>query len=57
MKALINQQKQYFNTNATKPLSFRIEQLKKMRSVLKSYEQELTDAVFKDFQKEDLILF
>ncbi|HMK18120.1 MAG TPA: aldehyde dehydrogenase family protein [Chitinophagaceae bacterium] len=51
MKALIDQQKQYFNSNATKPLSFRIEQLKKLKSVLKSYEQELTDAVFKDFQK------
>ena len=51
MKALIHQQKQYFNSNATKPLSFRIEQLKTLKSVLKSYEQELTDAVFKDFQK------
>ncbi len=51
MKALVNQQKQYFNSNTTKPLTFRIEQLKKLRSVLKNYEQELTDAVYKDFQK------
>jgi len=51
MKALINQQKQYFNDNTTKPLTFRIEQLKKLRSVIKNYEQELTAAIFEDFQK------
>jgi aldehyde dehydrogenase (NAD+) len=51
MKALIDQQKQYFNSNATKPFSFRIEQLKKLKAVIKSYEQELTEAVYKDFQK------
>jgi len=51
MRTLIENQKQYFNSNATKPLAFRIEQLKKLRSVLKSYEQELTEAVFRDFQK------
>src|SRR5262245_48201370 len=51
MKALINLQKQYFNSNATKPLDFRIEQLKKLKSVLKSYEEELIEAVFKDYQK------
>ncbi len=51
MKSLIDQQKQYFNSNATKPFSFRIEQLKKLKAVIKNYEQELTDAIFKDFQK------
>jgi aldehyde dehydrogenase (NAD+) len=51
MNALINKQKNYFNSNITKPLTFRTEQLKKLKSVLKSYEQELTDAVFKDFGK------
>src|SRR5262245_7188652 len=51
MKALIEKQKSYFNSNATKSLDFRIAQLKKIRMVLKSYEQELVDAVYKDFQK------
>jgi aldehyde dehydrogenase (NAD+) len=51
MQSLINQQKQYFNSNATKPVKFRIEQLKKLRSVIKAYEQELTEAIFKDFKK------
>jgi aldehyde dehydrogenase (NAD+) len=51
MKTIIDQQKQYFNSNQTKPAAFRKEQLIKLRSVLKSYEQELTAAVFSDFQK------
>lgn len=51
MNTLINEQKQYFNSNATKPVKFRIEQLKKLRSVVKSYEQELTEAIAKDFKK------
>jgi len=51
MQTVLNQQKLYFNSNVTKPLTFRIEQLKKLRTVLKNYEQELTEAVFKDFQK------
>ncbi len=51
MKALIEEQKKYFNSNITKPLSFRIEQLRKLKSVIKEYEKELTEAVFKDFQK------
>jgi aldehyde dehydrogenase (NAD+) len=51
MKAIIDQQRQYFNSNQTKPVAFRKEQLIKLRSTLKSYEQELTDAVYQDFQK------
>ncbi|MEJ0104888.1 MAG: aldehyde dehydrogenase [Bacteroidota bacterium] len=51
MKVLINQQKHYFNSNTTKPLAFRIEQLKKLKTVLKIHEQELTAAIFNDFQK------
>ncbi|HTF20898.1 MAG TPA: aldehyde dehydrogenase [Chryseolinea sp.] len=50
-KALVEQQKAFFNSNATKPLSFRINQLKLLRTVLKAYERELIDAVHKDFQK------
>jgi aldehyde dehydrogenase (NAD+) len=51
MKAIIDQQRHYFNSNQTKPVEFRKEQLIKLRSTLKSYEQELTDAVYQDFQK------
>lgn len=38
MKTLINQQKAYFNSNATKPEAFRLEQLKKLRNVLRVNE-------------------
>jgi len=51
MEAIIQKQKQYFNSNITKTVTFRIEQLKKLRSVLKAFEQELTSAIFRDFQK------
>ena len=51
MKAIIDQQKQYFNSNVTKPVNFRIEQLKRLRAVVKSYEQELTEAVYNDYGK------
>lgn len=51
MKTLIHQQKAYFNSNATKPVAFRLEQLKKLRNVLRVNEPKLTEAVYKDFQK------
>ena len=51
MKEIINQQKQYFNSNVTKPVAFRIEQLKLLRSVVKSHERVLTEAIYKDFGK------
>lgn len=51
MKTLINQQKEYFNSNATKPVPFRLEQLTKLKNVLKVNEQMLIEAVYKDFQK------
>jgi aldehyde dehydrogenase (NAD+) len=51
MKSLIDQQKKYFNSNATKPVAFRLEQLNKLKAAIKKYEPALTDAIFKDFQK------
>ncbi len=51
MEAIVQKQKQYFNNNTTRPLSFRIGQLKKLKSVLIRYEQELTKAISLDFQK------
>ena len=51
MEKLIKKQKDFFNSNATKPVAFRVEQLKKLKAVLKSYEGQLSDAVYQDFQK------
>jgi len=51
MKTIVENQRIYFNSNKTKSVSFRIEQLKKLKSVIKEHEEELTAAIFKDFQK------
>jgi aldehyde dehydrogenase (NAD+) len=57
MEAIVQKQKLYFNTYKTRPLSFRIGQLKKLKSVLRGYEQELTEAIFRDFQKGGFNVF
>jgi aldehyde dehydrogenase (NAD+) len=51
MKDIIDSQRQYFNSNITKPVAYRIAQLKKLKRVIKDHEPELTDAVYKDFMK------
>ena len=51
MKALIDQQRQLFDSNATKSPAFREEQLKKLQLAVRNSEQQLLDAVYKDFQK------
>jgi aldehyde dehydrogenase (NAD+) len=51
MEAIFNKQKGFFNSNATKPIGYRIDQLKKMKTVLKAWEPELTRAIYQDFQK------
>lgn len=51
MKTIIAQQKQYFNSNVTKPVAFRLAQLKKLKAVLKENETQLTQAIYNDFQK------
>ncbi|NPD45194.1 MULTISPECIES: aldehyde dehydrogenase [unclassified Lentimicrobium] len=50
---IIKSQQDFFNSNATKPLHFRKEQLKKFQSVLKSNEALLYKAIFKDFKKSE----
>jgi aldehyde dehydrogenase (NAD+) len=51
MEEIVKKQKSYFNSNASKPITFRLAQLTKLKSALLSYEQELTRAIFQDFQK------
>ena len=48
---IVNQQKEFFNSNSTKKVSLRIETLKKLKSVLKENEQELYTAIYTDFKK------
>jgi len=48
---ILEQQRAYFNRQQTKSLKFRVEQLKKFKAAVKKYEQEITDALFKDLHK------
>ncbi len=49
--ALVKSQLDYFNTNITKDLNFRIANLKKFIAVLKANEDLLDEAIYKDFRK------
>ena len=48
---LVKSQLDYFNTNITKDVGFRINQLKKFSSILKANEDLLDKAIYKDFKK------
>ena len=48
---LVKSQLDFFNSNKTKDVSFRINQLKKLRNILKENESLLDEAIYKDFKK------
>lgn len=48
---LINAQRKYYQGRETKSTAFRIEQLKKLKALLKENDQAIIDAVYKDFKK------
>ena len=50
-KDLVKSQLDYFNSNATKDVNFRIAMLKKLLNILKSNEGLLDEAIYKDFKK------
>jgi len=51
MQHLVNLQRSYFNSNSTKPVQFRISQLKKLKLILQQNEAQIAEAVHKDFGK------
>ena len=53
IKELHSKQQAFFNSNKTKNPSFRIEQLKKFRKLIKENEGELYKAIYKDFGKSE----
>jgi len=53
IKELHSKQQTFFNSNKTKDVSFRIEQLKKFRKLIKENESELYKAIFEDFGKSE----
>lgn len=50
---IVSQQRTFFNSNATKPVAFRIQQLKKLKSTLQMNEQALMEAIDLDFKKSE----
>ena len=50
---IVNQQKTFFNSNATKDVNFRIETLKKLKHILKENEDKLYTAIYSDFKKSE----
>ena len=54
---ILQQQKTFFNTHATKDLNFRKAQLQKLKKVVKSNEKILYDAIYQDFGKSEFETF
>ena len=50
---LVENQRCFFNANKTKEINFRIEQLKKLKTVLKENELMLYASIQKDFKKSE----
>ena len=53
IEAIILAQKEFFFTNKTKDIRFRLNQLKKLKKIIKENEKLLFDAVFKDLKKSE----
>jgi aldehyde dehydrogenase (NAD+) len=57
MQHLVKLQRQYFNSNATKSIDFRITQLKKLKYVIDANEGLLMEAIHKDYGKQEFETF
>ena len=51
IKKIVEDQREYFTTGQTLELSFRLEQLKKLKTSIKLYEKELFDSFMQDLNK------
>jgi aldehyde dehydrogenase (NAD+) len=51
MLSSVNALRQYYNTGATRPVSFRKERLKKLRQSILKYEKEIYNALHSDLKK------
>lgn len=48
---IVQNQRDFFRTKATLPLEFRLEQLKKLRDLIRAHEEDLFTAIYNDFGK------
>ncbi|MCZ4318676.1 aldehyde dehydrogenase [Aequorivita viscosa] len=53
MKEIVNKQRIFFNTHATKNIQFRRKQLKTLQQALKQNEAAMHEAIYKDFKKSE----
>jgi aldehyde dehydrogenase (NAD+) len=51
MNIIVEKQRAYFNTDATKTYAFRYQQLKKLKALLIEHQQAILDALHKDLHK------
>lgn len=50
---IFNSQKKFFYSNKTKDINFRINNLKKLKNIIKENEQNIMDALYKDLRKSN----
>jgi len=50
---IVKKQRDFFNSNQTKNIDFRIGQLKKLKSLVRQYEPELYKAIYNDYRKSE----
>lgn len=53
IEKIVTGQRAYFLSEATKPIDFRVQQLKKLKSLLKAHEQEMIGGIYLDFKKSE----
>lgn len=51
VQQLVKNQRTYFKSNATMSVEFRLKQLKKLKALLLEHENQMHEAIFKDFGK------
>ena len=51
MEKILQQQREYFASDATKPYAFRLQQLKKLKRLLQQHQQAIMDALYADLHK------
>ncbi|WP_430403037.1 aldehyde dehydrogenase [Fluviicola sp.] len=57
MKEILEKQRAFFNSNQTKDLNFRIEQLQRLKTLLLSNQNRLNEAIYADFGKSPFETF
>jgi len=51
IEQILIEQRNYFSSNQTKDITFRLQQLKKLKAAINKHQQSLTDALWKDLHK------